>query len=580
MSERNIYGFVFCGLLSLFFSCTSLTHKSIVISTKDSITAAIQKLSPGDTLFLRGGIYREAVKILNSGEEDLPLVIKAFPGEKVVLTGTEEIKKWEKVRENYYKAFCPKEVLQLFNNNKMLMPARWPNIDSAFDKKGWVPMLTGKDSAMFIGYSWPKNYWNGALCFASTGKRWVVTVETINGNKDGNLKMKEKWFDYQSGSYTGEGKGYIIKHLNALDTINEWHWQNDTLYAMLTEEPVALEAQTKEVLFEGVTISDVVLKNISVFGGRIQMRNCESILLDNVDVTYGTALKSYEFPHGATHAAVKFYGESENCTIQNSVVDKNWGSGVYLEGDNNVVFNCIVSNSNWTGTGAAAIATCGENHVVMNCSLFNAGKFLVSHGNTKNILVKYNNIYNGGFLARDLGLTYTYATYGEGSEIAYNWVHDNRAEESGAGIYIDIASHDFLIHHNVVWNCAYGLQTIMNAFDHQIYNNTVWDCGKAINYWGEIGSNMYNQRVYNNLANDIFDAGTDVQFNMCTGVNQFVDLKKHDFRLAKKCAAIDYGTFIPGITNYYTGKSPDAGAYEFGMEAWVPGYDSTCVYAD
>ena len=92
-------------ILFFFFSCHFATNKSYVISPEDSINAAIKKLLPGDTLLLHAGIYRETIQFANSGKEDLPIVIKAFPGEKVVLSGTEEIKNWTKVKENYYKAF-------------------------------------------------------------------------------------------------------------------------------------------------------------------------------------------------------------------------------------------------------------------------------------------------------------------------------------------------------------------------------------------------------------------------------------------------------------------------------------------
>lgn len=571
-------------ILLILFSC-STKHNSYIISPQNSINAAIKSLSPGDTLFLRGGTYRELIQITKSGEEGLPITIKAFPGEKVVISGTEEIKNWIEIKENYYKAFCPKEIFQLFQNRKILLPARWPNIDSMFDKKGWVEIRTGKDSAYFVGHSWPENYWNGAFCFAIAGEKWVVNVEKVKSNNDSVLKMNGNWFNYKGGKYTGSGKGYIIKHLNALDTLNEWHWQNDTVYVMLSESPEksgVMEGQAKTIVFNAENISNVLLQNISVFGGRIELLNCKNVLFDNVDVMYGTPIKSYKYSNSCTYAAVEFNGDSKNCSIKNSVINGNWGGGVYMEGEGNEVYNCEISNCNWLGNGAASIATAGKDHVVMNCNLFNSGKFLVSYSNTKNISIKYNHLYNGGYLTNDLGLTYAYGTRGGGSEIAYNWVHDNWAENAGVGIYIDINCHDFLIHHNVVWNCTSGIQIIMNSFDMQVYNNTVWNCRKPFSYWGLMGSNMYNQKVYNNLANDIFNAGlgTDMRFNLGIKIDQFMDVKKYDFRLARNSKAIDYGMIIEGITKKNTGIRPDAGAYEFGMQGWIPGYDSTCVYGD
>lgn len=45
------------------------------------------QLSPGDTLYARGGTYVESVYILNSGTVDKPIVISAFPGEYPIIDG-------------------------------------------------------------------------------------------------------------------------------------------------------------------------------------------------------------------------------------------------------------------------------------------------------------------------------------------------------------------------------------------------------------------------------------------------------------------------------------------------------------
>ena len=66
-------------------------------------------------------------------------------------------------------------------------------------------------------------------------------------------------------------------------------------------------------------------------------------------------------------------------------------------------------------------------------------------------------------MANDLGLTYTYGTDGDNTEIAYNMVHGNHSKEAGVGIYLDIECKKFLVHHNVVYDCLSGIQTIMNA---------------------------------------------------------------------------------------------------------------------
>lgn len=48
---------------------------------------AVAKLAPGDTLVLRGGIYREHVTMTRSGTQEKPVTIRSHPGELVILDG-------------------------------------------------------------------------------------------------------------------------------------------------------------------------------------------------------------------------------------------------------------------------------------------------------------------------------------------------------------------------------------------------------------------------------------------------------------------------------------------------------------
>lgn len=52
-----------------------------------SIGHALENLSAGDTLYIRGGTYRERVRIALKGAAKKPITIRAYPGEAVVLDG-------------------------------------------------------------------------------------------------------------------------------------------------------------------------------------------------------------------------------------------------------------------------------------------------------------------------------------------------------------------------------------------------------------------------------------------------------------------------------------------------------------
>ena len=71
--------------------------------------AAVTRLKPGDTLYVRGGTYRGAeegggVRIRVSGEPGKPITIAAYPGEEVYLLGSVALGGWERWQGGVYRA--------------------------------------------------------------------------------------------------------------------------------------------------------------------------------------------------------------------------------------------------------------------------------------------------------------------------------------------------------------------------------------------------------------------------------------------------------------------------------------------
>lgn len=52
-----------------------------------TLTHALRQLTPGDTLYLRGGVYYEKVALTKSGTEDKPITIASYPGESAIVDG-------------------------------------------------------------------------------------------------------------------------------------------------------------------------------------------------------------------------------------------------------------------------------------------------------------------------------------------------------------------------------------------------------------------------------------------------------------------------------------------------------------
>ncbi len=63
------------------------TNNGSVENPWKTMQHGVQRLEPGDTLYLRGGIYSETVYLTRSGTIESPITISAYPGELPVLDG-------------------------------------------------------------------------------------------------------------------------------------------------------------------------------------------------------------------------------------------------------------------------------------------------------------------------------------------------------------------------------------------------------------------------------------------------------------------------------------------------------------
>ncbi len=73
-----------------------------------TISKAAKLATPGDTITVHEGIYREWVKPIRGGESDTKrIVYRAAPGEKVEIKGSEVITGWEELMDGVWKVTIP-----------------------------------------------------------------------------------------------------------------------------------------------------------------------------------------------------------------------------------------------------------------------------------------------------------------------------------------------------------------------------------------------------------------------------------------------------------------------------------------
>jgi hypothetical protein len=177
------------------------------------------------------------------------------------------------------------------------------------------------------------------------------------------------------------------------------------------------------------------------------------------------------------------------------------------------------------GTDCAPLNISGNNHRVLHSTLSKSARSVLVHRKLRNSKILYNEIAEGGLLNDDLGLTYTYDTDGNGTEIAFNWLHDNYAPHFGGGIYLDNNHKNFKVHHNVVWNCFVAMVINQKAENDAIYNNSFihnkYSMGACRPDGGELDfTNIYS---YNNITDSELKARDHAAFYGTKQVNnQFI----------------------------------------------------------
>ncbi len=557
-----------------------------------TIQRAASVMVAGDVCFIREGVYNEKVTPINNGTESKPIVFKNYEGENAVIMGTDTITRWEVWKDGIFKAYVPAEVSQLMVDKSLAFKARYPTFKGDhLSTSDWASVsVNDNKEATFSGASFATDYWKGATVNVLVGSRWIAHNGKVVSNTGQTLKCTDtSWpwgYNYSTGIYAGNGVGCITDHINALDDENEWHWENDTLYyypkAGTDINTSAIVARTRNNGFEANGNEHVNIKGLNFVMANVNFEEAQNCTIDSVSVLYPTPFFFYtsgwtrQSEHQENYSVSHWEGKGvtlsgKNNTLKNSYIAHSWGDGVSVGGQYNTVENCLIEDCDWSATDCAPLTTVGADHAITGNTMRNTARSILVNRLTYTTDITYNHLYNCGFITNDLGATYSYKSNGKGSHIAYNWVHSNKASHYSIGIYLDNYDTAYVVHHNVVWDCYEGLRTNTPGRDFEVYNNTVWFCSVGMGSGGPSGATLENQVVRNNLSNKAFDKGNTFSNNLQVSSSPFTDASLYDFTLSPIAPAIDYGVDITGITDGYKGSAPDAGAYEYGADVWVPG---------
>ncbi|MBV5314615.1 MAG: carbohydrate-binding protein [Prolixibacteraceae bacterium] len=549
-----------------------------------SISKAAKLIQAGDRCLIRGGVYRETVVLVNNGTKSNPISFANYPNEQVIITGTDSVKNWVNLGKGSWKAAYNNSVSQVFINGALGIEARYPNLQlSIYDKLSWAEVTTEVNKTGTMKGLGEFGDLKGARVVALGQGEWVCVNGTITGNTGESFSVNNTdvfWSNILPGSFLGKGRGFITGHKNLLDAPGEWFYENNNLYLIspgqLNPNDLLIEGRSRKLGFDLKNAEYVNLLGLHFKAASLSLRNATGCRVENCSFRYPTPFfhftngfnRNDSIPENWEGKGLEISGS--NNLIKDCYIAHSWGDGLSVWGSLNTVDNCIVEDCNWLILDSAPISVAGERNTISNNTLRISGRSILVHRHLKRGLIIYNDMCHAGLTAGDLGITYDYGTKADNTVIAYNWMHDNMAEHNGKGIYLDNYLSDYLVHHNVVWNCQEGIRINLDHKNSKVYNNTFWNNENSMGSWGPAGTKMINCQVWNNIQDHETFIGNDKRNNLFATDGLFINPEKADFRLLAESKAIDFGIEISGITDNYAGKSPDAGAYELGS-SWTAG---------
>jgi uncharacterized protein (TIGR03437 family) len=359
-----------------------------------------------------------------------------------------------------------------------------------------------------------------------------------------------------------------------------------------------VEAKHRTLAFNLNGLSYITVQGIALFAATVSSDpQSQYLVLDGLQCQYiaHVALPLDRGSYSAGYASGVLLSGTNN-VLRNSTVAFSSGTGVFLEGTGQRVFNNVIRDTDYRPTyaspifaGASQDGVSQQNqHLIAYNTIYNSGRFGIYHTQqfgTGRIL--HNEIYDFGLQTNDLGCTYTWMTNGMGTEIAYNLCHDgqglllNNPEVYVAGIYLDNGSSNFIVHHNVVWNTQWGLVMNSPSTNERLYNNTFAGSGSSFTPYGD--GQLAGTAIQNNIFVGPLQAtpvGAVMTNNILPGTNpQFIDPATYNFQLKPTSPAIAAGLAIPPYTNGYSGSAPDIGAYDHTKAPWKAGFQNAAYVA-
>jgi hypothetical protein len=567
-----------------------------------TIQTAASLMKAGDTCYIRQGIYRESVKLTNSGTKALPIVLRNYSNETVTISGCDLITGWQTYSNRIECAKTSLPVQELFLNGNLMIEARYPNISLGADLltvKSRIPIHGWADAntnlfATTTNLTRPDGAWNGASLVALCGYLNASIIGRISSSSNGAMQITNACQEWLHDVNVADGTGYIVGSLCELDMAGEWFFDthSSTVYLWPSgKSSAALSTVEGKVRNWGLDLcnqSFVNITNLNFFACSLTLRNSTNCNVSRCTVRYPRAFFQWANSFGRDDwkttaqieswqgTGVEISGTSN--VLEGAYVAHSWGDCVTVWGKNHLITNCIVEDADWAGIDCAPVSVTGESNVVTRNTIRHASRCVVLPRGLSGGSITYNDISDGGLYCVDCGLIYTYSDATcKATDISYNWLRDNHAPSLGMGIYLDHNASNKRIHHNVITGCLEAIRYNTPITNLYFYNNTLWRNSRSIGRFSfHTNDTCLAVLTWNNFGTESTFDGIVSTNNYSTLSNVLTDPGNSNFTPLAAAALVNSGLRLsnlpPAIA--YSGSAPDIGAYEFisaTNRGWVPG---------
>jgi parallel beta-helix repeat protein len=422
-----------------------------------TIGKATGLLQPGDTVYIKAGVYRETIVLSRSGTSTTaytrdgwvtttsPITIAAYPGHegKVIINAAEPVTNWRKCTGPQDCAGNPNwshiywadvaglvaahpdqdfAIRQVFQHGERLPRSRYPDTRWSYPTTVVDPRTTFSDSTL----SKPAGYFNGAVCHIKTAQFRIDQIPIASFSDSTIVLAENAWYDIS----TRFGY-YITSIVGEINAAGEWAY--DAARKRLYLWPKGEVANNVEFSYR----KDCV---------------CTDFWVSYVVVRGLTMRYAYKFGAFVTHA--------NNITLENNTIEYAFSYGIELRStwgpcnDNQILRNTIKYCAQRAINVDTAAARCKieGNYIYATGVEFYGGDFINIDGLGVYVVGPFARVY-GNRIDRS-GSGGLFFGSARGQEVSYNYItNSGLALADIAAIYMagraEGPDKDY-VHHNII----------------------------------------------------------------------------------------------------------------------------------